>query len=198
MKVNAAVVRQMREQRAWSQEHLTEVSGLSLRTIQRVEADGNASHETRLALAAAFDCSLADLEVPSPAIAASDAPASNPIIVPERDSGSRRLLIWLSLVAAILLFLDWHQNGFIRWAQWPLLGLGIGWIQVALKPRVSPRFRFFGHGLIYLLVCGALALVDIRKSGQLTWSQWPMLGWGLGLCLHGLSWLRPNPRKSMA
>jgi len=54
MKVNAGLIKRLREERGWSQEHLAAVSGLSARTIQRLEADGNASHESRLALAAAF------------------------------------------------------------------------------------------------------------------------------------------------
>lgn len=54
MKINAELIKRLREERGWSQEHLAAVSGLSARTIQRLEADGNASHESRLALAAAF------------------------------------------------------------------------------------------------------------------------------------------------
>jgi len=55
MKLNAASVRRLREARNWSQEQLASASGLSLRTIQRVEADGTASRETRVCLAAALD-----------------------------------------------------------------------------------------------------------------------------------------------
>ncbi|TWI00369.1 helix-turn-helix protein [Luteimonas cucumeris] len=54
MKVDLNLVKRLREERAWSQEHLATVAGLSTRTIQRIETDGRASHESRLALAAAF------------------------------------------------------------------------------------------------------------------------------------------------
>lgn len=54
MKVNAGLIKRLREERGWSQEHLAAVSGLSARTVQRLESDGNASRESRLALAAAF------------------------------------------------------------------------------------------------------------------------------------------------
>jgi transcriptional regulator with XRE-family HTH domain len=65
MKIDSALVRKLRVERAWSQEHLAGVSGISLRTIQRVEAEGTASLETRMALAAAFNVSPA-LLVPAP------------------------------------------------------------------------------------------------------------------------------------
>lgn len=58
---NIQVIKQLRADRAWSQEHLAAVAGLSARTIQRVEADGNASRETRMAIAAAFGIELSQL-----------------------------------------------------------------------------------------------------------------------------------------
>jgi transcriptional regulator with XRE-family HTH domain len=54
MKLDTDLVRKLREDRGWSQEHLAAVSGLSARTVQRLEAEGNASLESRSALAAAF------------------------------------------------------------------------------------------------------------------------------------------------
>jgi transcriptional regulator with XRE-family HTH domain len=55
MKLNSGVIRQEREKRAWSQEHLADVTGLTLRTIQRIEATGSASYESAGAIAAVFD-----------------------------------------------------------------------------------------------------------------------------------------------
>ena len=54
MKISSAVVRRLRTDRGWSQEQLAIASGLSLRTIQRVEADGTASMGTKVSLAATF------------------------------------------------------------------------------------------------------------------------------------------------
>jgi transcriptional regulator with XRE-family HTH domain len=54
MKLNSAVMRQEREKRAWSQEHLAGVTGLALRTIQRIESTGVASYESAGAIAAVF------------------------------------------------------------------------------------------------------------------------------------------------
>jgi transcriptional regulator with XRE-family HTH domain len=61
MKIDVAKVKALREQRSWSQDHLAEVSALSVRTIQRVEAEGACSSETRMALAAAFGIAAAEL-----------------------------------------------------------------------------------------------------------------------------------------
>ena len=55
MKLKSAVVRQEREKRAWSQEHLAAVTGLALRTIQRIESTGSASYESAGAIAAVFE-----------------------------------------------------------------------------------------------------------------------------------------------
>ena len=61
MKIDANLIKNLREERSWSQEHLATVAGVSLRTIQRLESEGSASLETRMALAAAFGMSAADL-----------------------------------------------------------------------------------------------------------------------------------------
>ncbi|MGV8837670.1 helix-turn-helix domain-containing protein [Cellvibrio sp.] len=61
MKISSAKVRRFRSEHGWSQDQLALASGLSLRTIQRVEAEGNASRETHVCLAATFGISLAEL-----------------------------------------------------------------------------------------------------------------------------------------
>lgn len=54
-------VRELRLARAWSQEHLAEISGLSTRTVQRIENGEQPSLETLSALAAVFNLSIAEL-----------------------------------------------------------------------------------------------------------------------------------------
>lgn len=57
----AGLVRLYRELRKWSQEQLAEISGLSARTVQRVEEGLASSTDTRRALARAFD--IEDIDV---------------------------------------------------------------------------------------------------------------------------------------
>lgn len=50
----------MRLERHWSQDQLAEMSGLSIRTIQRIENGGNAGLESLKSLAAVFDTDIVD------------------------------------------------------------------------------------------------------------------------------------------
>ncbi len=54
-------LKELRQVRAWSQDQLAEISGLSVRTIQRIENGGPASYETLKSLAAAFDIAMDEL-----------------------------------------------------------------------------------------------------------------------------------------
>lgn len=63
MKIDSKLVKQLRTAKNWSQEQLSEVSGLSLRTIQRLENGNNASIESVRALAATYDIDPNDLIV---------------------------------------------------------------------------------------------------------------------------------------
>ena len=61
VKIDVEMIRALRTGKAWSQEHLASAAGISLRTVQRVEAEGVASAETRLALAGALGIDVAEL-----------------------------------------------------------------------------------------------------------------------------------------
>ena len=60
MQIDAGLLRQERNKRAWSQEHLADVAGLGLRTIQRIEASGMASNESIAAIATVLEMTVAD------------------------------------------------------------------------------------------------------------------------------------------
>jgi transcriptional regulator with XRE-family HTH domain len=54
MKVNTAMVLELRKQRSWSQDELATAAGLNLRTIQRIENEGTASLQSLKAIASVF------------------------------------------------------------------------------------------------------------------------------------------------
>ena len=63
MKVDSSYIKRERERRAWSQDHLAEVTGLGLRTIQRIEKTGAASYESARSLAAVLGVDVAVLRI---------------------------------------------------------------------------------------------------------------------------------------
>lgn len=68
MEINATKLRELRQARSWSQQHLADAAGLSLRTIQRAENQGSAAQETVMALCATLSIETGDLSViPRPA-----------------------------------------------------------------------------------------------------------------------------------
>ena len=62
MQVNIDEIKTQRSNRAWSQTQLAEVSGLSLRTIQRIEKTGVASLESVKSLASVFEIDIKDIQ----------------------------------------------------------------------------------------------------------------------------------------
>ncbi|MCJ8318284.1 MAG: DUF4177 domain-containing protein [Colwellia sp.] len=62
MKIDAVLILELRSKRAWSQDELAIVSGLNIRTIQRIENEATISLQSKKALAAAFDIDIHDLD----------------------------------------------------------------------------------------------------------------------------------------
>jgi len=62
MKINAALILELRHKKLWSQDELAIASGLNLRTIQRIEKEASASLQSRKALASALDVDTSALE----------------------------------------------------------------------------------------------------------------------------------------
>ena len=54
-------VKKLRQNKGWSQDHLATVSGLSTKTVQRIESGNNASLESQQALASVFKINVGEL-----------------------------------------------------------------------------------------------------------------------------------------
>lgn len=100
MKLDPARLKQLRESRGWTQEQLAEIAGLNARTVQRIEAGGNASPETGMALASALDCPLPELS------GQWAAPASQPGPPPGPEFAGKIPWLILVLLAAIVIWLQ--------------------------------------------------------------------------------------------
>ena len=58
-------------------------------------------------------------------------------------------------------------------------------IETRARRRVRLKMGFYTHALVYVLVnLGLFAISIASDSGR--WHVWPLLGWGLGLAIHGV------------
>ncbi|MFZ5759370.1 MAG: 2TM domain-containing protein [Thermodesulfobacteriota bacterium] len=120
------IIRKLRLERGWSQEQLAEISGLSVRTVQRIEGGQKPSLESRKALAAVFDIEVAQLTMEADMTDHSQVTAARPVRHGrERKTFTTHLAVYLivigSLVAINLIGSSRHF-----WAMWPALGWGGG------------------------------------------------------------------------
>ncbi|WP_154022094.1 helix-turn-helix domain-containing protein [Klebsiella oxytoca] len=91
-------VKALRLKKAWSQEQLTEIASLSVRTVQRTEKGQKPGLETLSALASAFDVSVSELsEEAGDAVNALDERISD-----ARAQVAREMLFWRILATALL------------------------------------------------------------------------------------------------
>lgn len=122
------LIRKLRIERGWSQETLAEVSGLSVRTIQRVERGGNASLETLCALASVLEVDIATIAKETSMYTENDLPDNERKAVEyARDLKGfySHLVVYLIGVAAMAAANVYFQPDNL-WFIWPTLGWGMG------------------------------------------------------------------------
>jgi len=136
--VHTVIVRKLRLQRGWTQEHLAELAGLSTRSIQRIERGRKGSLETLNALAAVFEVDLSVLQNGERAMN-----SESEVTADEKDAME-----------------------YVR----------------GIK-------GFYTHVLIYVV----FAIVFPSTYGiaygwpVVKWMLWGLLGWGIGVTIHGLN-----------
>ena len=129
-------VQKLRLQRGWSQQQLAELSGLSVRTIQRIENGSAASTESLKSLASVFEIDFSTL---SSEPAMPDTPTSSPSHTPSASQQEQLALLevrklkgfYLHLaqyvvVIAALCAINLLTTPHRLWFYWPALGWGIG------------------------------------------------------------------------
>jgi hypothetical protein len=55
------------------------------------------------------------------------------------------------------------------------------------RKRAGAKLGWYIHATVYLLVNAVVFAMSRYAFGERPWSVFPLLGWGLGLALHGVS-----------
>lgn len=137
------LIQKLRLQRGWSQEQLAELSGLSVRTIQRLERGRAASTESLKAIASVFEIDFSQLKEPvmdTPnATPAGDSPRDLPADEALALAHVRRVkrfymhaLQYVGIIGALVLVNLFTWPGY-PWVLWVAFGWGLGLIFEALK-----------------------------------------------------------------
>lgn len=137
------LIQKLRLQRGWSQQHLAEISGLSARTIQRIEAGHPASLESLKSLAAVFEVDLNELNPESTMEALTD----NTLARQEAEAFRyvRRLKrFYMSLITyvAMMVFLtiiNLVSSPKHLWVGWVALFWGLGLVLSAARLFLPDR-----------------------------------------------------------
>jgi transcriptional regulator with XRE-family HTH domain len=143
------LVRKLRLERGWSQETLAEVSGLSVRTIQRLERGGKASLESLSSLAATFEIPLAELSKEAEMFKSTEH-STNEIPTPEKEAlqyvrdikGFYAHAIWYVVTNAVLAAWNFIATPDNLWFVWCVIGWGAGLVAHGLS--VFEVFNLFG------------------------------------------------------
>ena len=132
------LVQKLRLQKGWSQEQLAELSGLSARTIQRIENGQKPSMESAKALASVFEIDFTQL-TGEPTM--QDAPNARPFNPQSGDArtaeevlafrhvrklrGFYRMLIVYVILIPALAAINFNTERHYYWFLWPALWLGL-------------------------------------------------------------------------
>ena len=130
------IVQEMRLKNGWSQQQLADISGLNVRTVQRIEQGQSASLESFKALGAAFNVDFPQLQEDTVRNIVST-PEQTEVFLAFRQVRKLRGLythlisyvLVMSGLTAINLILTPHQIWFI----FPLLGWGVGILSHAVS-----------------------------------------------------------------
>ena len=139
------LIRKLRLDKGWSQETLAEVSGLSVRTIQRLERGGNASLESLSALAAVFEVDVATLSTETSMYKQtelSDEEREALEYVRDIKGFYSHLIMYLIAVPAMVIAGVFFYETSEPWYVWPILGWGVGVAAHGLM--VFETFSLFG------------------------------------------------------
>ena len=140
------LIQKMRLQRGWSQQQLAQASGLSARTIQRLEAGQPASMETLKSLAAVFEIDYASLHPETPMTPSTANTAELEEAKAFRQVRQLRAfylhLAQYVLVCTLLVAINLLTHPSHLWSLWVIGGWGLGVLSHGLQ--IFNPFRVLG------------------------------------------------------
>jgi transcriptional regulator with XRE-family HTH domain len=143
------MIQKLRLQRGWSQQQLADLSGLSVRTIQRIEQGQVASTESLKSLAAVFEVDFSTLQEPSMTSEATNTPTltfnADEALAFAQARKLRGFYLHLTqyvVTLCILLTINLWTSPHYFWVGWVAMGWGIGIFFHGL--RTFDRFNPFG------------------------------------------------------
>lgn len=164
-------LKSLRIERGWTQEQLAGISGVSVRTIQRIEQGGQAALESEKALAAAFGLSLAELRARTIPYRKEEAMSDSQPLPPPIETASCEG--------------RWHHCS----------------VKQHLHRTRTPEERrrhFLRHLGSYLIVMAGLTLLNLANNPGHLWVLYPAIIWGIFLALQAFNCLIPCQRKPVA
>jgi transcriptional regulator with XRE-family HTH domain len=139
------LVQKLRLQRGWSQQQLAELSGLNVRTIQRIEKGQEPSVESLKSLAAVFNVEFSTLKEQGMDNVISESQSAEEILAFNQVRKLKGFYFHLAqyvLVVSLLTVINALTMPKYWWVQWVIMGWGIGiflhWLQI------SDRFNPLG------------------------------------------------------
>jgi transcriptional regulator with XRE-family HTH domain len=130
------LIQKLRLQRGWSQEQLAELSGLSVRTIQRLERGQTASVESLKALGAAFEIDFSDLKEPEMNATMNQSVSADEALALAHVRKLKGFYIHLAQYGVTLCFLavvNLYTSRHYFWVGWVALGWGLGVLTHGLR-----------------------------------------------------------------
>ena len=140
------MVRKLRMERGWSQEQLAQLSGLNIRTIQRIESGNKAGLETLKALAAVFDVDINHLqqepvmEQAAPTTVDQEPKDATP------SSNLPHIPFWLGLaqcavLIAFLFGINLATSPGYLWAIWPGMGISFSYLMMQIGLELARHYQ---------------------------------------------------------
>ncbi len=161
------IVRKLRLQRGWSQEQLAQLSGLNIRTIQRLERGQGGGLESWKSLAAVFEVPVAELQQHTQG----EHPA-DPQPMPDAKETA--------------------MNFGMRCSESRSADSSLSDTRLSDEERRAVEYvrdikGFYTHAITYVLVIAGLFLLNLLSNPGKWWAAYPAFGWGIGLAIHGMT-----------